>query len=557
MTESAEPQVAAGRPRTRAAFWVGAGIFLSRLVGFARERAFAYFFGASDYADAWRAATRAPNIIQNLLGEGTLSASFIPIYAELLEEGREEEAGRFAGAALGLLMLAVWAVVLVGILLAPLLVPLMFFRWTPEKQELTVQLVQVLLPMTGVLVVSAWAVGVLNSHRRFFVSYIAPAFWSLTLIVTLVVFGGTLAFGPERLVMTLAIGGVVGSLVQLGVQLPFVAAVLRHFRLSVSRAVFGVREAIANLVPVIAARGVVNVSAYIDLILAGILASGAVAILGYAQTLYILPISLFGMSVAASELPELSRQRRDAAHVLAGRVSSSMTTLAWFLIPSTLGYVALGDVIVGALFQTGAFGVAETPCDPRGPGRVRPGPDGVGSVPAAVVRLLRPSRYPDSGQRGLRACRSVPRGGSLGHAAAGRDLHGRPAAGCRGAGPGCRRGRLGGIRHAAQGPDPRNGRARTRSDPHGTHLDRRRYRHCRRARDQGIAPRSPPGSRGRWNAHGVRGSVPRRYAQSWRPHSDGTRGGLTSNTPRAPGPPPRVVPEPRPTLHSPRCLPVS
>ncbi len=360
MTENAEAPPAVGRPRTRAAFWVGAGIFLSRLVGFARERAFAYFFGASDYADAWRAATRAPNVIQNLLGEGTLSASFIPIYAELLEEGREEEAGRFAGAVLGLLLVVVTLVVAVGILLAPYVVPLMFLRWTPEKQALTVLLVQILLPMTGVLVVSAWALGVLNSHRRFFISYVAPAFWSLTIIVTLVVFGGYMAFGQERLVITLAFGAVVGSVVQLLVQLPFVAGVLEHFRLSVSRTVYGVQEAIKNLMPVIAARGVVNLSAYLDLILAGLLATGAVAILGYAQTLYVLPISLFGMSVAASELPELSRQRKDAAHVLSERVSTAMTTLAWFLVPSTLGYVALGGVIVGALFQTGAFGPAET-----------------------------------------------------------------------------------------------------------------------------------------------------------------------------------------------------
>lgn len=360
MTESAEAAPVVGRPRTRAAFWVGAGIFLSRLVGFLRERAFAYFFGASDYADAWRAATRAPNVIQNLLGEGTLSASFIPIYAELLEEGRDEEAGRFAGAILGLLLLIVSAVVTVGILLAPLVIPLMFFRWTPEKQDLTVLLVQILLPMTGILVISAWALGVLNSHRRFFVSYVAPVFWSLAQIVTLVGLGGTLAFGQERLVVALGFGAIAGALLQLGVQLPYVAGVLRHFRLSVGRAVYGVREAITNFIPVLTARGVVNLSAYLDLILAGLLASGAVAVLGYAQTFYVLPISLFGISVAASELPELSRQRKEAVGVLAERVSEALVTLGWFLVPSTVGYVVLGDVIVGALYQTGEFGPAET-----------------------------------------------------------------------------------------------------------------------------------------------------------------------------------------------------
>lgn len=359
MTQSADTPAVA-RPRARAAFWVGAGIFLSRVFGFLRERAFAYFFGASSFADAWRAASRAPNVIQNLLGEGTLSASFIPIYAELLEEGRDEEAGRFAGAVLGLLLLAVSLVVVLGILLAPLMVPLMFFRWDPEKQDLTVLLVQILFPMTGILVISAWALGVLNSHRRFFVSYVAPVFWSLAQIVTLVTLGGVLAFGQERLVVALGFGAVVGALLQLAIQLPFVGRVLSHFRLSFSRSVHGVKEAITNFLPVMTARGVVNVSAYVDLILAGLLATGAVAILGYAQTFYVLPISLFGISVAASELPELSRQRKEAVQVLSRRVAGAMGSLAWFLVPSTLAYLALGDVIVGALYQTGEFGAPET-----------------------------------------------------------------------------------------------------------------------------------------------------------------------------------------------------
>ncbi len=360
MTGTAEPRPEAERPRARAAFWVGAGIFASRLTGFLRERAFAFFFGSSDYADAWRAALRMPNVVQNLLGEGTLSASFIPIYAEMLEEDREPDAGRFAGAILGLLVGVVAVVTLIGILLAPWLVPLFFFRWSPEKQDLTVRLVQILFPMTGVLVISAWALGVLNSHRRFFVSYVAPVFWNLAMIATLVGLGGYLAFGQERLVVALAWGALVGAVLQLGVQLPFVARHLHHFRLSVSLAVDGVREAIRNFMPVLAARGVINLSGYLDLVLAGLLAGGAVAVLGYAQTFYMLPISLFGMSVAASELPELSRQRREAQQVLANRVATSLGSLAWFLVPSTIAYLLFGDVIVAALYQTGAFGERET-----------------------------------------------------------------------------------------------------------------------------------------------------------------------------------------------------
>ncbi|NIP56782.1 MAG: murein biosynthesis integral membrane protein MurJ [Gemmatimonadetes bacterium] len=348
----------------RAAFRVGAGIFTSRLAGFVREAVFAYYFGATAVADVWRAALRTPNVIQNLLGEGTLSASFIPVYAEFLEEGREEEAGRFAGAALGILATVAFGLALAGVLLAPWLIRLLFFDWPPWMQELAVRIVRILFPMTAVLVVSAWALGVLNTHRRFFVSYVAPVFWNAAMIAALVAFGSWLgweAAGRDaELAVILAWGALAGSVLQLGAQLPWVVGHLRHFRLSLGRRVEGVREAIRNFVPVVTARGVVNVSGWIDVILAAQLAVGAVAVLGYAQLLYTLPISLFAMSVAASELPELSRRREEARAVLAPRVRVALERIAFLLIPSALAYLFLGDVLTAALFQRGEFGEADT-----------------------------------------------------------------------------------------------------------------------------------------------------------------------------------------------------
>ena len=121
----------------------------------------ASFFGASELMDVWIAATKIPNVIQNLLGEGTLSASVIPVYSEFLEEGREEDAGRFAGAVLGILMMVAGGAALLGVLLAPVFVRLAFSLWDPDKQALTAIVVQILFPMTAVLVVSAWALAIL------------------------------------------------------------------------------------------------------------------------------------------------------------------------------------------------------------------------------------------------------------------------------------------------------------------------------------------------------------------------------------------------------------
>lgn len=346
--------------RTRGSATVAAGIFLSRLAGLVRERVFAHFFGASPLADAWRAALRMPNVIQNLLGEGSLSASFIPIYAGMEEEGRREAARRFAGAAFGLLFVLVGLLALLGIALAPVLVAVLFPRFDVERAEVTVGLVRILFPMTAILVLSAWCLGILNAHRRFLLPYTAPVVWNAAIIGALLLGGLALELEPVALIRFLAWGALLGGALQFGVQLPAALRLLGGFRPSVSTAVEGVREAIRNLVPVVAARGTVNLSGYVDLFLAGLLAAGALAALGYAQVLYMLPISLFGMSVAASELPELARRRgASTAEALAREVGRGMERVVYFLVPATLGYLLLGDVVVATIYRTGEFGGPE------------------------------------------------------------------------------------------------------------------------------------------------------------------------------------------------------
>lgn len=348
---------------SRGSWWVGLGILLSRLSGIFRDAAVAYYLGSGRRAEIFFAGLRAPNLLQNLLGEGSLSASFIPVYARFLEEGREEEAGRFAGAALGLLAAVAYGAALLGVALAPLLAAVLFPRWDPASRELLARILRVLFPMTATLVLSAWALGILNSHRRFFVSYVAPVLWNLALITALVVAGGALYASPEAradaLVVALAWGGLAGGVLQFAVQLPFMGSALRRIRPSFGRGVAGVREAVSNLAPVVAARGALNISAYADILLAGLLLEGAVAHLSRAQTLYLLPVALFGMAVAAAELPELSRQGPDAGAALAGRVRGALARVRFLLIPSAVAYLAFGDLLVAGLYQRGSFGDAD------------------------------------------------------------------------------------------------------------------------------------------------------------------------------------------------------
>lgn len=356
---AAEPQPAAAAPAASAAsFLVAAGIFASRIAGLVRERVFAQFFGTTLYADAFRAGLRMPNVLQNLLGEGTLSASFIPVYAELLEQGRTKDAGRVAGTIFSLLLAVAGALSLVGILFAPLLTDVFLPGFSGERRELTITITRILFPMTGILVLSAWSLGILNSHRYFFVPYFAPVLWNAAMITTLLLLGDRLS--PGRLVVALAWGALVGGLLQFVVQLPWVIRLERELRISWATRMREVREAVRNAGPAILGRGVVQLSGWLDMVLASFLAAGAVAAIGYAQVLYLLPVSLFGMSVAAAELPELSRRRLDAGEVLRERTRAGLQRVVFYVLPSFVAFVALGDVVVAALYQTGEFGRDDT-----------------------------------------------------------------------------------------------------------------------------------------------------------------------------------------------------
>ena len=340
----------------RSALMVGAGILISRIIGVIRQRVFAHYLGTSDAAGAFSAAFRIPNFLQNVFGEGALSASFIPVYAKLLAGHDEKEASRVANAVLTLLVLVTSVIVLIGVLTTPYFVDLFAYSFNPETRALTIRLVQILFPGAGLLVLSAWCLGVLNSHRRFFLSYIAPVAWNLAIITTLILFGG--GEDQARLVVMVAWGSVVGSVLQIAVQLPTVLKVLRSFGPVLDTADVNVRKVLTSFIPVFVSRGVVQISAFVDAMLAGLISSQAVAALTYAQSLYTLPVSLFGMSVSAAELPAMSGTLGTVDEIavkLRHRLDAGLQRISFFIVPSAMAMFVFGDVMTGALYQTGEF----------------------------------------------------------------------------------------------------------------------------------------------------------------------------------------------------------
>ena len=345
----------------RSAFFVGAGILISRIVGLIRQRIFAHYFGSSAEGDAFSAAFRIPNFLQNVFGEGALSASFIPVYAKLLAQDDEKEAARVANAIFAILALVTAVIVLVGVLATPYIVTLIAAGFEEERRELTITLVRIFFPGAALLVLSAWCLGVLNSHHRFFISYTAPVAWNAVIIAALIYFGSRMDLA--NLAAATAWGSVIGSALQFGVQLPSVLRLLHRFRPELTLASAHVRQVLKSFFPVFMSRGVVQISAFVDAFLASFLGQGAVVALNYAQSLYTLPVSLFGMSVSAAELPAMSKTLGAAtvvAETLRHRLDEGLKRISFFIVPSAVAFLALGDVIAAVLYQTGKFTRADT-----------------------------------------------------------------------------------------------------------------------------------------------------------------------------------------------------
>lgn len=328
---------------------VASGIFASRAAGFAREIVLNIALGISPAADAFRTAMRVPNLLQNLLGEGSISAAFVPVYARLVEDEDDEAARRLASQALGsLTAVVVVAVALIVLAARPLVWLTTFGGIEGERFELAVELTRITAIGLGFLVISAWCLGILNAHRRYRLSYSAPVLWSAAQIVALGAAVLLTDSSQRDTVRLAAFAVVIGSILQLAVQLPSVRT-LAGLRPSLRRDE-PMREVLSKFGPAVGGRGVVQIGSYIDLALAGLLAYGALATIGVVMPLYLIPIAVFGFSVAVAELTEMSRSN-GGTQAIAGRVRMAERKV---LLPAGLiaaGALGGGSIVIESFYQ--------------------------------------------------------------------------------------------------------------------------------------------------------------------------------------------------------------
>ncbi len=334
----------------------GGMTLISRITGLIRDVAIAYVLGASAgvAADAFFVAFRIPNFFRRIFAEGAFSQAFVPVYAEHGERVTEQERKAFLDHVSGALGAIVVVVTLIGVIAAPLLVTLLApgFLGTPEKYELTVQILRIVFPYLAFISLVALAAGVLNTHGRFAVPALTPVLLNLCLIAAAV----WLAPALGNAGLALAWGVLIAGIVQLVFQLPFLRQVraLPHPR--IARRDPGVARVFKLMLPAIFGSSVAQINMLVNTLLASFLVTGSVSWLYYSDRLMEFPLGVFGIALATVILPALSRKHVSASHEEFSQLLDwALRWVCLIAIPAALGLMALAAPILATLFQYGRF----------------------------------------------------------------------------------------------------------------------------------------------------------------------------------------------------------
>lgn len=343
-----------------------AGVFtgatlLSRILGYARDSLVANFFGAGIAADAFYAAFRISNLLRRALGEGALSASFIPIFSEYSAKHSHQKTQEFLNSVFTKLLTILIVVTVLGIVFAPEVTRLiaMGFEKTPERFALTVTLTRYMFPFLLFVSLAALLSGVLNALGVFFVPALAPASLSLIEIGYLLALAPSLS--PDQQVVGLAMAVAIGGLGQLVINFPALWKKGFSLRWNWNPQHEGLRRVGKLMVPATVGISVDQVNTFVDTLCASFLATGAVTALYYANRVMQLPLALFGIALSQVALPSMS------ASVAKGDVREVKDTLnfalrltLFMILPATTGLLLLGHPIVKVLFEHGLFGPEAT-----------------------------------------------------------------------------------------------------------------------------------------------------------------------------------------------------
>ena len=344
---------------TKAAGVVSLATLLSRILGLVRDMVIAAFFGASPASDAFFVAFRIPNLMRRLFAEGSLTISFIPVFAECLIKRGREEAFALARSSWWILTITLTIVSVLGVLLSPLIVKIIGMGWvsSPEKFDLTVLLTRIMFPYIFFIGLVALAMGILNTLGHFAAPAASPALLSVCMVSSVLLISPHL----EKPILGLAVGVMIGGSLQLTLQMPFM--IRKGFHLFVRSPLYhkAIKRIALLMTPAVFGAAVYQVNTLVGTLLATFLPAGSVSYLYYADRMVQFPLGVFAIALATAVLPSLSRQAaRNDMEGLRSSFSYALRLVFFVTIPAMTGLIILREPIVSLLFERGAFDAASS-----------------------------------------------------------------------------------------------------------------------------------------------------------------------------------------------------
>ena len=342
----------------KAAGIVGAATMVSRVFGVVRDMVIAALFGASWMTDAFWVAFRIPNMLRRLLGEGSLTISFVPVFTEYLQKKAREEALELASNAFTILSVILAAVSVLGILLSPVIVGLIApgFITNPEQFALTVFLNRLMFPYIFFIALVALCMGILNSFRHF----TSPALSPVMLNIAMITAAFTLRDCFAQPITALAAGVLIGGVLQLAMQWPALLKFGVRFRFRFNLRHPGIEQIGLLMLPAILGAGVGTINVFVGTILASLLPGGSVTYLFYADRIMEFPLGIFAIAIGTAALPSFSKHvAQGQIDELKSSISFSLRLMLFLTVPSMVALMALNLPIISVLFQRGAFDVQD------------------------------------------------------------------------------------------------------------------------------------------------------------------------------------------------------
>ncbi|NTW87857.1 MAG: murein biosynthesis integral membrane protein MurJ [Desulfobulbaceae bacterium] len=342
---------------------VGIAVMCSRVLGLVREQVFAGMFGAGFIYDAFVVAFRIPNLLRDLFAEGALSAAFVTVFSAYDRQRTQEETWQLAANVLNCILIFLCLITLLMIFFAEEIVTLLApdFSLINGKTELTVKLTRIMLPFLVFISLSAVVMGILNTKGRFFIPALASSFFNLGSLI-----GGTsLAFILPRYgqpaIVGMAIGTLVGGLLQLGMQIPTLYKTGFRYAPVMKFTDPGLKRILTLMIPATIGLSATQINLFINTNFAASCAEGSVSWLYYAFRLVQLPIGVFGVALSIAMLPVLAKQAADKnIGAMKDTMVSSLTMVFALTVPATVGLIILSQPIIRLIYQHGAFTAADT-----------------------------------------------------------------------------------------------------------------------------------------------------------------------------------------------------